>query len=151
MCGVCVSLKFLKGKVSVSVITWIICFWFFLLQFVVISGGRSVCLPAVWVQWHGLMTISTDGGAVKPFFACVWPPLLLLLEIGINTILWHIIFLNQSNYYNFLYQRHFTATLFPSWTQQESKFHRFKSDVVITGQLDWIASVTTFAVIEKLF
>ena len=42
---------------------------------------HPVCLPAVWVQWHGLMTILNGGGALQPDFACVWPPLLLLLEI----------------------------------------------------------------------
>ena len=49
----------------------------FLFQFIVFSGGRGVCLAILGGHWHGLMTISSDGGAVKPdnacFYMCVMP------------------------------------------------------------------------------
>ena len=45
------------------------CFRFFC-SFIVFSGGRGVCLAIVGGHWHGLRTISSDGGAVKPENAC---------------------------------------------------------------------------------
>ena len=58
-----VNLCFLK-KIQCQCYSLNCLFHIFLLQFIVFSGGRNVCLPAVWVQCHGFMTISTDGGAV---------------------------------------------------------------------------------------
>ena len=78
----------------------IICFRF-LFQFSVFSGGRGVCLAIVGGHWHGLMTISSDGGAVKPdnacFCMCVMPHAYktLLLETILNQDQIDVYFLQQ--------------------------------------------------------
>ena len=63
-----VNSYFCKEK-AVSVLFPNFCFRFFLLQFIVFSIGRGVCLPAGWIQWHGLMTVSTEEGGVQPISA----------------------------------------------------------------------------------
>ena len=44
---------------------------FFSNIFIVFSFGRGVRLPARWVQWHSLGTISTEEGAVPQVSASV--------------------------------------------------------------------------------